>query len=386
MKTLKATIGEQKKIPDVENSLDLINIFQTFYQITGRLPLSNGLLVVPDGDPPPGEDRVNMKSLYDMFRHTISHGLVSLPFLGLLQYCFKKHDFALIKKSLTELFQNLSYIVLNGARDFDFTAISDLTAKVSFLLKAASSNIAEMEKADIQNAYNINKSVSFVPKQEGPLDVVIDILNENAKHKKMTHPYVPPQVQTAAEIETETRQIDDKFAKLNAEYDRVNDAAVEQKKQDDIADLVDGIINKSNPFQNLNTEDIWIEDDIFDYKDHPDIIDTSKDILKAIRENDPFLDLNIPTDAIIDDLFEPSDDKDNDVTTEDLFDPSDEEPEFIIAEPGVPEDEIIIPDTNSVSIDTGPKQSKKYITTRMKGGVRAAKKVKEKYKKQQRKK
>ena len=41
-------------------------------------------------------------------------------------------------------------------------------------------------------------------------------------------------------------------------------------------------------FQFLNTEDIWIEDDIFYYKDHPDIVDTSNDILKAIRENDPF--------------------------------------------------------------------------------------------------
>ena len=66
-------------------------------------------------------------------------------------------------------------------------------------------------------------------------------------------------------------------------------------------------------------------------------------------------------------MFEPSDNEDNDVTIEDLFDPSDEEPEFIIAEPAVPEDGIIIPDTNGVSIDAGPKQSKKYITTRMKG-------------------
>ena len=87
-----------------------------------------------------------------------------------------------------------------------------------------------MEKADIQNAYNINKSVSFVPKQEGPLDVVIDILNENVEHKKMTHPYVPRQVQTAAEIKNETRQIDDEFAKLKVEYDSVNEAAAEQKK------------------------------------------------------------------------------------------------------------------------------------------------------------
>ena len=55
---------EIKTITDVENSLDLINIFQTFYQITGRLPLSDGLLVVPDCEPPPGEYRVNMNSFY----------------------------------------------------------------------------------------------------------------------------------------------------------------------------------------------------------------------------------------------------------------------------------------------------------------------------------
>ena len=47
-----------KKITDVDNAEDFINIFQTFYQLTGRLPLSNGLLVIPDGDPPLREDRV----------------------------------------------------------------------------------------------------------------------------------------------------------------------------------------------------------------------------------------------------------------------------------------------------------------------------------------
>ena len=82
-----------KKITNVNNAEDFINIFQMFYQVTGRLPLCNGLLVTPDSDPPPGEDRVNMKSLYDMFRHTNSHGLVSLPFLGILQYYFEKNDF-----------------------------------------------------------------------------------------------------------------------------------------------------------------------------------------------------------------------------------------------------------------------------------------------------
>ena len=107
-----------------------------------------------------------------------------------------------------------------------------------------------MENADVQNAYNINKNVSFVPKQEDPLDVVIYILDENIEHKKITDPYVPPQV------ETETCQIDYEFAKLKAEYDRVNDAAAEQKKQGELTDLVDDIIDESNPFQKLSTEDM----------------------------------------------------------------------------------------------------------------------------------
>ena len=67
------------------------------------MPLSNGLLAVPDGDLPPGEDKVNMKGLYDMFRHKNSHGIISLLFLGVLQNYFEKNDFNLIKKALTEL-------------------------------------------------------------------------------------------------------------------------------------------------------------------------------------------------------------------------------------------------------------------------------------------
>ena len=96
-----------KRIIDVKDAEDFVNIFQTFYQLTDRLPLSNGLLVIPDGDPPPGEKRVNMKSLYDMFKHTNSHGLVSLPFLGILQYYLERNDFSMIQDALTELYSNL---------------------------------------------------------------------------------------------------------------------------------------------------------------------------------------------------------------------------------------------------------------------------------------
>ena len=163
----------------------------------------------------------------------------------------------MIKKSLTELYSNLPYITLSGARELEFNALSDLTAKISYLLKSATRlNIQEREESHAQNAYNINKNRLFVPKSK--------IDDEYVKHKKNLHPYVLPQVQTADEIEIETQLVDDDFAHLKAEYDQINDVATEQRKQNKITDLVDEVTDESNPFQNLSTDEIWIEDDLFD--------------------------------------------------------------------------------------------------------------------------
>ena len=109
-----------------------------------------------------------------------------------------------------------------------------------------------------------------------------------------------------------------------------------------------------------------IEDDIFDNNDDQSIIDVSEDILQGIKENDSYLDSNIPTRTLIDNLFEPSDDDSNG-----------EGPELILAEPSVLKPNIVVPNTNSVSLD------KKNITTRMKKVVREATRFKEKFKKQQ---
>ena len=92
-------------------------------------------MIAPDGDVPAGEDRVNMKSFYDMFRHTYSHDLVSLPFLEAIHYYFDTTDQHLIKNTLAELYRNLSYITLSGGRDFGFNNVSDLLARISLLKK-----------------------------------------------------------------------------------------------------------------------------------------------------------------------------------------------------------------------------------------------------------
>ena len=133
---IKANGWGIKKTTEIEDAHELMKIFQDFYTMIGRLPLSNRLLVVPDGDAPPDE-KVNMRQLYDLYKNTKSHGLVSLPLLGLLQYYLEENDQSLIKNAISELYYNLGYEKLSCAGNFNFDAASDLTARLSFLLKHA---------------------------------------------------------------------------------------------------------------------------------------------------------------------------------------------------------------------------------------------------------
>ena len=75
-------------ILDIDNSVELLSTFQLFYYKNGRFPLTNGLIIVPVSDVPEGEEKINFKNLYEMFRYTKSHGLASVQFLGVLSIFF----------------------------------------------------------------------------------------------------------------------------------------------------------------------------------------------------------------------------------------------------------------------------------------------------------
>ena len=49
---LKANVWGAKSLLEIENAYELLTIFQMFYYLNGRLPLTNGLLIVPDGETP----------------------------------------------------------------------------------------------------------------------------------------------------------------------------------------------------------------------------------------------------------------------------------------------------------------------------------------------
>ena len=221
-----------KKISEVSDAQELIKIFQDFYSLTGRLLLSNSLLVVPDGDAPP-EEKLNMRQLYDLFKNTNSHGLVSLPFLGLIQYYLEENDHSLTKSATSELYLNLSCTTLSGARDFRFDDVSELTARLSILLKHATlrnNHLREIENETF--AKKINEERTFEAKIEDPLDEVVEIINvPKIEHKTSMFPYVELTVETADEIEKNQQIIDDDFINLQTKFDQVNDVVTEQKKQ-----------------------------------------------------------------------------------------------------------------------------------------------------------
>ena len=62
---------------------DLLTVFDFFYYVNGRFPSTTGHLYVPDGEKPrevEGEN-INIQKLYEKFRGSNSHALVSLPFI-----------------------------------------------------------------------------------------------------------------------------------------------------------------------------------------------------------------------------------------------------------------------------------------------------------------
>ena len=69
---LKANEYGAKSLLEIENAYEMLTTFQMFYYFNGRLPLTNGLLIVPDGETPDGKKKKNLKLLYQMFKDKFS--------------------------------------------------------------------------------------------------------------------------------------------------------------------------------------------------------------------------------------------------------------------------------------------------------------------------
>ena len=95
-----------------------------------------------------------------------------------------------MKYATTELYKNLSYATLSGARPLDFQAISNLIGELSFSIKSFTvQNHANKEIEMEKIAKTVDQGRIFNPVINDPLDDVIEIMDEpNPEHKKTTLP------------------------------------------------------------------------------------------------------------------------------------------------------------------------------------------------------
>ena len=112
---------------------------------------------------------------------------------------------------------------------------------------------------------------------------------EDLEHKKIKQtPMSKHKIKMLKLLKQKLKTIDNKFSELKQEFDKVNNAVTEQKLQDDTINLIDNIFDEDNPFKNIDTEDIWIEDGLFDNDNGQDIKVISKEIIDV---NEPFSDI-----------------------------------------------------------------------------------------------
>ena len=261
----------------------------------------NELLVVPDGDTQPGENKINMKQLCDLFKNTNSHGLVSLSFLGLLFHFFESEkDLELVKNATTEIYKNLSYMTLSGGRELEFHAVSDFIGQLSFVIKGKTvQNLKQRQIENDSRAKKINYGRIFTPKINNPLDDVIEIIDDpNAEHKKTKFPYNEPTVQLPDEIKDSQKRIDHDYTDLLSKVSRVNNVVTEQKKQKEIKDMTETTIKDPIP-----TNDYWWEEDIFSTTDKHPTIDASKIIVDDIKQTTNDVLKNIGIQALSDNIL-----------------------------------------------------------------------------------
>ena len=120
---------------------------------------------------------------------------------------------------------------------------------------------------------------------------LVDDLFKNLKHKKIEHPYIERQVQ-----DTEIQVQNDNFSDLEQLFSEVDDnAAAELKKQNDIFSLIDDILDENNVFNDeLKTEGIYIEGNLFDDTDQRDIKKIFEDKVSEINPPDNILIVDLP--------------------------------------------------------------------------------------------
>ena len=190
---------------------------------------------MPDGETSPGAQKISLKWLSEHFKDTKSHGPVSLQFLSALNLFFRG-SIESLRNTISELYQNLIFETLSGAREMQFEWISDLVLHITYKLQHSFSLNTDKKDSDtkkhndlVKEKYNFDKNPSVDDKFEE--QIVMDLLEDVPyDHIKTEGPYIEPTAQDVQTTNDEIKQKNEDFLQTPAEFNKIDIAATVQKK------------------------------------------------------------------------------------------------------------------------------------------------------------
>ena len=169
-------------LQNVETATELLMLFDFFYFVNGRFPTAGVHTFIPRADLPMevnGEE-LNIKKLYEKFRTTNSHALVSSQFLATLNIFFSS-DPELSRRFLTEFYQNMIVSTLSTDGAFTFDAFTDLSTSINLSLRRQrNESISRIKLEDDNFDLKLKTKYEFDdndPLPTYPFDTIQDNLN-----------------------------------------------------------------------------------------------------------------------------------------------------------------------------------------------------------------
>ena len=277
-------------------------------------------------------EELNIKKLYEKFRTTNSHALVSYQFLAALNIFFGG-DPELSRRLLTEFYQNMTVSTLSTDYTFNFDAFTNLSTSINLSVRRQrneSINRIKLEDDNIdlklKTKYEFDDDDLPLPY---PFDTIQDNLNtepENIDEKFKQIDIVEPKLETTTEIKQSdsTRKADknwlDDFLAGVENTQRIlqelNDQAIaavlsEETDAPQIDTQIDTIFIDGNELfakDELTDENKVFIKTLLDKANYKDILDYIKDDQQKLIQDD--FSISIPTcdikTEIIDDIVPPN--------------------------------------------------------------------------------
>ena len=151
-------------------------------------------------------EELNIKKLYEKFRTTNSHALVSSQFLAAFNIFFGG-DPELSRRFLAEFYQNMTVSTLSTDGAFTFDAFTDLSTSISLSLRRQKNESISRIKLDDNTDLKLKTKYEFDDNDLSPpypFDTIEDNWNtepENIEEKVKQADIVEPKLEMPAEIE-----------------------------------------------------------------------------------------------------------------------------------------------------------------------------------------